>query len=258
MNRAPLTTAPAPFTSRPRWVDAIVLLAAAAVLLVLILLGNWQVQRLAWKLDLIDTVATRAYGEPVAPPVAAADPALHDYLRVRLSGEFLHRETRRVKALTELGAGSWLLTPLETPGGSIWINRGFVPMFSEPGDWTEPEGTQVIEGLLRMTQPGGTLLEKNDPQANRWFSVDVAALDRAAGLISTRDYFVDAADIGAAQLDGAAPWPRSGLTKLTFTNNHLIYAITWYGMALLLMIAVAYAIRFQGFARSRPRGHSIS
>ncbi|MEM9224421.1 MAG: SURF1 family protein [Pseudomonadota bacterium] len=234
-------------TKRPLWLDITILVFAAAVFVSLILLGNWQVHRLAWKLDLIEAVDTRAFGDPVAAPSGPVNADDHAYLRVATSGIFRHDLSRKVKAVTALGAGFWVMTPLDAGSQRVWINRGFVPQLMAREEWAEPEGLRTVAGLLRMTEPGGTLLERNNPAENRWYSRDVAALSAGASLTATEDYFID-----ADHALGPNAWPRGGLTVVSFRNPHLSYAITWYAMATLLLAGMAYVIwdRFRLKVRS--------
>ena len=224
---------------RPLWLDVTILMAASIVFVTMLSLGTWQVQRLGWKLDLIETVEARAFGAPVETPFGNVTKDDHAYLRVTAEpGVFMHDQVKRVKALTELGPGSWLMTPLQTDTRIIWINRGFVPSGTDASDWTMPDGEQIVTGLLRITEPEGTVLEKNDAEAGRWFSRDVVAMSDAAGLGRTAEYFIDAEHGG----DETA-WPRGGLTQVNFRNSHLSYALTWYAMAALFLAAMIYVIR---------------
>jgi surfeit locus 1 family protein len=96
----------------------------------------------------------------------------------------------------------------------------------------------MVTGLLRITEPEGAMLRSNDPAAGRWFSRDVAAIAAARGLTDVAPYFIDA--------DGASGGPDSpvgGLTVIRFHNNHLVYAITWYSLALMLAGGVVHIIR---------------
>lgn len=222
---------------RPLWVDLTLLVLAVAVFVTLVGLGNWQMRRLDWKLALIEAVESRAHGEAVAPPVADVSPDDYAYLRVRVDGSFRHGLARQIKAVTELGPGRWLMVPLRTRAGHVWINRGFTPAGSDPEAWSAPEGMLQIEGLLRVTEPDGTLLEKNAPLAGRWVSRDIAALSADAGLSDAAPYFIDADHAGVPDA-----WPRGGLTRINFRNPHLYYALTWYGMAVLFLAGMIYVI----------------
>jgi surfeit locus 1 family protein len=170
---------------------------------------------------------------------------------VRATGTFLHDRETLVQATTELGGGYWVLTPLRMADGSLLlINRGFVP--PEARDRAargavDAEGESTVTGLLRITEPGGSFLQRNDPAADRWYSRDVQAIAAARGLNSVAPYFVDAE--AAAVLAGAATanvprtWPAGGLTVISFPNNHLVYAFTWFALALMVAAAAWYVGR---------------
>lgn len=234
----------------PRSRAALIRLGAAAALAVAVLaaLGTWQVQRRAWKLALIERVDARVHAPPVPAPGPPEWPqitaAAWGYRHVRATGTFLNDRETLVAALTELGPGYWVLTPLLRPDGTaVLVNRGFVP--PERRDPRAREGGQVagetaVTGLLRTTEPGGTLLRANDPAADRWFSRDVAAIAARRGLGEVAPYFIDA-DVAPG---GAGPGaPVGGLTVTAFPNNHLVYAITWYSLAAMLAAVTTHVIR---------------
>lgn len=185
-------------------------------------LGVWQVQRLAWKTALIEQVETRARQAPSPAPAGGVGPG-DAYRAVWAQGRWLHGQETLVQAVTELGPGYWLMTPLKGDEGTILVNRGFVP--ARDAAWTRPAGEARVSGLLRLTEPKGGFLRANDPQGDRWRSRDVEAIAQARGLAGpVAPYFIDAAD------EGAGGWPRGGLTVLRFTNNHLVYALTWFAL----------------------------
>ncbi len=222
--------------------------ALALIALVLfggfIALGSWQVARLQWKTALIERVNARVHAPPVAPP---ADPSDKEYLRVKVSGIFLHRLAVPVQAVTVLGPGFWVMTPLKLADGAIiLVNRGYVPKFIP-----EPvvSGPVEVTGLLRLSEPGGAFLRDNDPRHQRWYSRDVAAIAKAQGLQRVAPYFIDA----EAWPQGAGNWPVGGLTVIAFHNNHLVYALTWYALA--AMVAGAYLFVRKLDRRSRAGGN---
>ena len=213
-------------------------------------LGTWQVERRAWKLDLIARVEQRVHAAPADAPGpgrwAQVSAAADEYRRVRLAGTFLHDKETLVQASTRLGAGFWVLAPLRAADGSIvLVNRGFVPPEARERaarKATEAEGETTVTGLLRITEPTGGFLRKNEPAQQRWFSRDVQAIAAARGLDHVAPYFVDAD--AAPSASGAAPaWPAGGLTVIAFPNSHLVYALTWYGLALMVLAAAGYAWR---------------
>lgn len=212
-------------------------------------LGTWQVQRLGWKHDLIARVDARVHAAPVAAPALPRWPTINreadEYLRVALDGRFLHDKEALVQASTERGAGFWVLTPLQRADGSfVLVNRGFVPPDRrDPARRSPaPAGEVHVQGLLRLTEPGGGFLRHNDPAADRWHSRDVAAIAASRGLPAERvaPYFVDAEAAPGGPAD-ASPVP--GLTVIRFTDNHLVYAMTWYGLALMAAAAGWYVRR---------------
>nr|WP_277397106.1 SURF1 family protein [Pandoraea nosoerga] len=233
-------------------------------------LGTWQVHRRAWKLELIERVNTRVHAPPAAAPGRAQWPAVNaaddEYRHVSLTGTYLFDKDTLVQAVTDLGGGYWVLTPLRTADGSeVLINRGFVP----PG-WREsvppppPAGDVTVTGLLRMPETGGGFLRKNAPSENLWYSRDVAAIAAARGLSNVAPYFVDAdgkpgertklpnGDGEAAT--GRAPaldYPVGGLTVVQFPNNHMSYLLTWYALAIMSAVAGGFVIRLE--LRNRRR-----
>lgn len=223
------------------------LLAAALVGCVfgLSALGVWQLERRAWKLALIDRVESRIHAAPGPLPGVQTWPSINaadQYRRIRLAGTFLHDRETLVQAVTDLGRGFWVLTPLRTGAGEIvLVNRGFVPPERrDPATRREgnPEGVVTVTGLLRVTEPRGAFLRTNDPDANRWYSRDVAAISAKLGLSGAAPFFVDAD--AEPNLGG---YPVGGLTVIRFPNNHLIYALTWFVMALMLAAALLFVAR---------------
>ena len=109
----------------------------------------------------------------------------------------------------------------------------------------EPAGEVVLTGLLRLSEPNGMLLQKNDPAAGRWVSRDVDAIARAHGLSRVAPYFIDA-DAPPRPADRPVDdeaGPVAGLTVIAFRNDHLVYAITWFALALLVLLGAAHALR---------------
>ena len=222
-------------TRPPRGAIALSLIAVVCLFAFsgLIALGTWQLQRLSWKLDLIERVESRIHAPAVPAPASSGWPqvsaARDEYRHVRLTGHYLSGKDTRVQAVTALGSGFWILSPLQLVDGSIvLVNRGFIP-----SDWRRPvppASTATITGLLRISEPGGGFLRRNDATTDRWYSRDTIAIGAARGLQNVAPFFVDA-DAAA----DATEWPRSGLTVTHFSNNHLGYALTWFALALMVL-----------------------
>ncbi|WP_416464940.1 SURF1 family protein [Sphingomonas sp. VDB2] len=217
-------------------------LAALNLFVGLIALGVWQVERLAWKRDLIARVDARIHAAPVPAPASATQ--ADEYRRVTATGAFLHDKAALVQAATVRGAGYWVLTPLRQANGVILlVNRGFVPPEAK-ARYDRPQGVVRVTGLLRLTEPGGGFLRSNDPAADRWYSRDVAAIAAARNLRPVAGYFIDAQA-------GPSPnaLPVGGLTVVSFPNNHLQYAITWFILA--AMVAGAYSLVMRQSGKDR-------
>ena len=211
-------------------------LAALLIFAGFVALGVWQIHRRAWKLALIEQVDARAHATPVAPPgpgvaVTAANDA---YRRVIVRGVFLNGRETFVRAATALGSGYWVVTPLRTADGVVLINRGYV----SPEQRTvhaKPAGEQTVTGYLRISEPGGGFLRSNDPAHDRWYSRDVAAIAQARS-VRAAPYFIDADRVGDAA-------PVGGLTVIAFPNNHLVYMLTWFGLAGLTLVGFGIFVR---------------
>lgn len=243
-----------PQPARLVWVAALLLLATL-LCAGLLALGVWQVQRLQWKLALIDRVEQRVRAPPVAAP-GPADWALvsrqaSEYSRVQMSGRYDHSKETLVRASTELGRGFWVVTPLQTTAGFwVLVNRGFVPSAENvPATGGDERGMVTITGLLRLSEPGGSTLQRNDVAAGRWYSRDVPAIVTSVKLDAAPDmpgaalvapYFIDAA--ASPGLPALAAWPRAGLTVISFYNHHLVYAVTWFVLAAMVAGAAAYLV----------------
>jgi surfeit locus 1 family protein len=223
-----------------------VVVAGLALFVGFLALGGWQVQRLGWKTHLIAQVDARVHAAAIPAPGptqwAGVTRDKDQYRRVTVRGQFLHDKETLVQAVTDAGAGFWIMTPLvDDRGFTVLINRGFVPTGRRnPAVRADGqvEGPQSVTGLLRITEPKGGFLRANDPAGDRWRSRDVAAIAARRGLTTVAPYFIDA---DASPNPGG--WPRGGLTVIRFANSHLVYALTWFGMALLTLVGLWLFLR---------------
>lgn len=224
------------------------LLTVAAIALFLAL-GAWQVQRLAWKTDLIARVNARVAAPAVQAPRLADWPRVNraddEYRHVILRGRLMNAAEAQVYTLSDYGAGYWVITPLKRDDGSIvYINRGFVPM-DRRAPATRPEaqadGEVTITGLLRMPENKGWFLQQaNDPAHDAWYRRDIAAIAQSRRVGVVAPYFVDA---DAKPNPGG--WPKGGLTVVKFPNSHLMYAITWFSLAAMLIAVSVWLVWFR-------------
>jgi surfeit locus 1 family protein len=212
-----------------------------------IALGNWQLERRLWKIELIEKVETRVHAPAEAAPAVDDWPTLNkaddEYRHVTLTGQFLSDQDTLVVAATELGSGYWVLTPFQRDDGSIvLVNRGYIGQGVTP---LAPTNASIsLSGLLRLSEPKGSVLRENSPSTDRWYSRDVTAIASHLGLTAA-PYFIDANALNNQENNNSpsSQAPVAGLTVIKFNNSHLVYAITWYGLALCVVLAGFIVVR---------------
>ncbi len=241
-------------------------IAALVALVILCGLGTWQVQRLHWKVALIARVTAGLKAEPVPAPGPAAWPTLDvgagAYQPVTVTGRFDNaQEIHVVYTLTEPkgpigGLGYFVMTPLETAGGwFVYVNRGFVPAAkADPATRAEGQvtGVTAVTGALRQPARRSWFMPADNTAKNQWFSRDPALYAAAEGLPpgEVAPYIID------ERYDPARPGglPQGGETVVDLPNNHLGYAITWYGLALgLALVFVPYMWKRLGDRRAEKQ-----
>jgi len=206
-------------------------------LVALVALGTWQIQRLHWKQDLISKLQTRSVGEAVAPPSEGADLAAFEFQRVAVKGSFQHdRELYLIGRALNGKPGIHILTPLAPEDGStpILVDRGWAPF--EGRDAATRTGGQVtgpvtVEGIVRLQKPPGWFTPDNEPANNTWYFVDIGGMGEVAGVSMRPGYY-----IVADKLDLPGGLPKGGQWRLDLRNDHLQYALTWYSLALALLV----------------------
>ena len=222
-------------------------ICTGVVFVILFSLGCWQVYRWQWKLDLIQRVESRVHQAAVSAPERAVWPQINrdnaEYLHVSLDGQWQYAHSLPVVASTIHGSGYWVMSFFtRTNGETVLVNRGFVKnMAAFDAELKRADHVPVrISGLLRISEPGGSLLRKNDPSERRWYSRDVNAMAQALGVKDVAPYFVDL-DAVPNQYDG----PVAGLTVIRFQNSHVVYALTWYTLAALSLVAYRLIRRYR-------------
>lgn len=216
---------------------------------ILILLGVWQLQRLAWKEALIAQVAARVTAEPAPLPPEESWPTLapqdYAYRHVRFPATFV----AGADALVFRPAGGALrqpgflaLTPARLPSGAfVIVNRGFVPASARDAVAAPPGGMVEISGLMREPEPRNLFTPPDRPETDAYFTRDPALIAARFGLARAAPFTIDADRSLSA---GSLGTPEGGASELAFPNNHLAYALTWFGLAAALTgVFVAFAWR---------------
>jgi surfeit locus 1 family protein len=235
----------------------LLLALSAAALAVLLALGTWQVERLQWKQSLLAMIAERMAAPPVplADVLASGGPiADQEYRRVQVAGTFRHESERHFFATFKGATGYEIMTPLLLDDGSyVFVDRGFVPYErKDPATRAEGQvdGRVEIEGLVRtpVVEKPSRLVPDNDVSKNIFYWKDLRTMAETAGLPEGAKVLGLVVDAGDAPNPGGLP--VGGVTNIDLPNNHLQYAITWYGLALALIGVVAAML----LRRGRPAG----
>jgi surfeit locus 1 family protein len=224
-------------------VPSVLALAALAVLLGL---GTWQLERKAWKEDLIATLAKRANDAPVALPPPSEWPGMtpdnSEFTRVRAHVEFgkggdalVYSSGSAVRDDVK-GAGYFVFSPARLPNGArVVVNRGFIPDRNTP----PPSGVLDIVGALRWPEKPSSFVADHDAAGEVWMVRDPAAMAGVKGWGAVAPFYIEQ----------EAPVPPGGLPhparlNVQLRNEHLQYAITWYGLAAVLVVMFAiWAVR---------------
>ncbi len=222
-----------------------------AVLAVLLTLGTWQVQRLQWKEQLLSDMAARRN----APPIGAEEVAAMlsrgediEYRTMRVSGTFDHGGERHFFATHNGQPGFYVYTPMRLEDGAVlFVNRGFVPYdLKDPALRAQGQvtGEVTVTGYARaeLLEKPSAIVPENDPAKNIFYWKDLSTMTSTTGVDANLvlPFFMD---VDASQtVPGGLP--QGGVTQFSLANNHLQYAVTWYGLAgALVVVVIAVGLR---------------
>jgi len=223
---------------------------ALAGIAILVALGIWQLDRKVWKENLIATLTARLSQMPHALPARATWPNLtqadNEFRRVSFPAEFIPGQQALVYTAGSAfrpdvhGPGYWVFAPARLAGGSLVIvDRGFVAFDRKDAASISPSGVVDIVGVMRWPETRGLFTPADEPQNNVWYLRDPAAMAKAHGWTVAAPFYIEQ----------ESPVPEGGLPKpgklvVDLPDNHLQYAITWFGLALgLAGVYVAFVAR---------------
>ena len=215
-------------------------LMAATMLLVLLGLGTWQLRRLAWKEAILAQIAQAEASPPVPLPPSPGEAAPPPFTKVAASGTLMHdkqalfgAEVRDTLAGPDLGA--YLIEPLQRAGAPpLLVDRGWVPL-KRTTPVAMPQGEVTIAGYVHQADTPGMFAAHDDVAGRHFYTLDPAAIGAALGLDRVAPFVLIALGPQAAPgVPVGLPTPAEHLPQPP--NNHLQYAITWYGLAAALMV----------------------
>jgi surfeit locus 1 family protein len=209
---------------------------------ILVGLGLWQLDRKAWKENLIAAMTTRLAREPADLPPRDSwgrlVPERNEFARVGFPAEFLPGQEALVYSAGAAfrpdvkGPGYWVFAPARLAGGSIVIvNRGYVPLDrKDPASRVDGvKGSLDIVGIVRWPETRGLFTPADDPPGNVWYLRDIAAIAAAKKWPAAAPFYIEEE---SPVPPGGLPLP--GKLQANLPDNHLQYAITWFGLALAL------------------------
>jgi len=205
-------------------------------LAILLSLGVWQIQRLAWKEALLDDIATRISAAPVALP-SALDPETHRYVPVQVAGTFRNDTSARMLASRRrVGAVYRHILPFKTQSGeAILVDIGWT--LADRALPTVPQMPVTLTGNLDWPRERDGFTPEPDLNAGLWYARDVPALAEALG---TAPVLLVLREQPSPKLP-ATPWP---VDTSNVPNDHLQYAITWFSLAAIwLAMTVFFLLR---------------
>ena len=197
---------------------------------ILVSLGTWQMERLAWKEAILADIETRIAADPVDLP-ASPDPQADRYLPVRTSGVIGDRALRVLVSQKQIGAGYRVISALETDGRRILLDRGFVRVSEDIP--TPPEGAVTITGNLHWPDDRNDSTPENDVADNTWFARD---LDQMAQELDTEPLLMVARETSFSD----APVTPLPVDTAGIPNDHLEYAMTWFSLAAIWAAMAGY------------------
>lgn len=208
--------------------------AAIPALLILLWLGSWQVLRMQWKQELITEFTARAQGEAIAPPIAADGKR---FQRLSVAGTWMHHAEIQLTGRTFEGtAGYHVITPMKLDDGRIlllnrgWVSQDYRRQESRPS--TLAAGRQQVDAILRLPARKGYFVPENNLESDDWFTLNITDIKTRHDL---GEEVITGYSADVLRAKGPYVLPIGAAVEIDIPNDHLNYAMTWYGLALGLI-----------------------
>ncbi len=198
------------------------------IILVLLSLGFWQLYRLSWKLDLINQIENSLKIEPIE----LQNVEKKNYLRIKTSGQIDFKKQIYLYNLNETGKpGFEVINPIKIGNEDYLINRGWIPFDKKNKPEINIIDQKNIIGTLMLQSKSSSFKPKNEIDKNYWFTLDREDILKFTGRNFSK-YII--------YLNGSYENPRPKLITAKISNNHKKYAITWFSMAISILLIYLY------------------
>ena len=197
-------------------------------ILVFIALGSWQIIRLNWKNNLISDIESSLK----RLPVELSDINPTNYIKIKTSGSIDFNKQIYLYSLNDQGApGFEVINPLIVNNKNFLINRGWIPFEKKNSDEIYEFDQKNIIGILKFQGKKNIFKPDNDIKENYWFSLDRKDVFEFTGK-KFSNYII--------YLDGNYQSPKPKKITANISNNHKKYAITWFSLAISILLLYLY------------------
>ena len=213
------------------------------LMITLVCLGNWQIERLHWKEALQKKIQERRSAEPIMLPNIVNNVDSLEFRRVMVSGQFHHELELYLVSRTFRGnVGINIVTPFMRIDNKkyLFINRGWAPLNYKGRKIPHINNNgevQTVTGTFKVIRKRRPFLPENEPQNNTWFYIDPSAMAESRGLRECEEYYIS---IDPSQQH---TYPTGASFVKNLYNHHLIYAVTWYSLSVALLLTYIFASR---------------
>ena len=198
------------------------------VILTLLSLGFWQIYRLNWKLELIEQIENALKNDPVE----LTSIEKKNYLRIKTSGEIDFDKQIYLYNLNENGKpGFEVINPIKIGDENYLINRGWIPFEKKDLPEINLVDQNQIVGTLMLQTKASSFKPENDIQNNYWFTLNREDISKFTGR-NFSEYVI--------YLNGDYKIPKPRVITAKISNNHKKYAITWFSMAISILLIYLY------------------
>ena len=191
-------------------------------------LGFWQLYRLSWKLDLINQIENSLKIDPVE----LQNVEKKNYLRIKTSGQIDFEKQIYLYNLNKTGKpGFEVINPIKIGNEDYLINRGWISFDQKNKPEINVVDQKNIIGTLMLQSKSSSFKPKNEVDKNYWFTLDREDILKFTGKNFSK-YII--------YLNGNYENPRPRVITAKISNNHKKYAITWFSMAISILLIYLY------------------